>query len=79
MHLPAEQVAPVKQRLPQAPQLEVSVCRSLQAAPQYVLPPVQVHLPAVQVPPPAQVASHAPQLVLLALRSAQVEVVVQNV
>jgi hypothetical protein len=62
-HLPAWQVWPPAQALPQAPQLEASVCVLVQTPPQAVRPEAQAwHLPAWQVWPAAQTLPQAPQL-----------------
>ena len=57
------QISLPPQTLPQAPQLEASVVRSTQPAPQEVwLDSLQMQVPAEQIAPDPQMFPHAPQL-----------------
>jgi hypothetical protein len=64
-HIPATHDCPAPQRLPQRPQLLVSVVGSMHVPPHKILGAVQVvltHMPIEQRSPGAQARPHAPQL-----------------
>jgi hypothetical protein len=66
MHVPASQLPPEEQTVPQAPQLFGSLCVFAQTPPHRVCPAAQgtTQTPAVHVAPGAQATPHAPQLPL---------------
>ena len=66
-HTPARHDWPVGQRLPHAPQFELSELRFAHAAPQKVVPPGQLHTPPTHDCAPGQTLPQRPQLLRSAL------------
>jgi hypothetical protein len=71
VHLPASQIRPGPQTVPQLPQLAGSLVRSKQPVGQSVVPVGQTQAPAVHVDPVGHTVPHAPQFAGSCVKSKQ--------